>query len=877
MEDHADALVRGLRRLNLVATRSDLLTSGLPVRTILGDVLKEIDGSLEKDSVDDMVALLTILGLEPNRGALERGERLTVLPLLEFCLSRLVTHKKTVYDARFGLSLRVLAEHARPRPAVADAAKEEWTRLRGAWGPAAAAEARVGDDVDDDPPGAATPLFERVIEVGIPDSWDVEKLVALARIDGAETAAHPRRTMAQRWKASARRLATKMLGRRGSKGPAAKRAASGVSPPADCLHATEPGAVTPQLLWSYPRRDPGGLAGEVVPFCFPNGIPVVEAAPAGGLEDGEDDYFVFQLSLADGASGGAGGAAAPAAGQSQSLVYGVCVIEWASQPLGDGGRAARLPRATCLVTRIPLLAFQAAVLRDAIGVARKAKDVDGRRLALRSVFGRFAGVAAPAPGGEARFAAKAGAVERVGRRAAAGGALNFFGPSNSGEARPSSLPPPSPRMAWTAGEYAAVAATVDWALPRLLRQLPVHTLLRALAGVLCEMQVVVISSHPAAGAAAVLGLAALARPLLWVGPLVPVLPAALHSLLEAPLPFVVGAPKTETWARCIGERLPRPGFFVLDADDRALCFHPHDADLLELPHADALAEALAPLLDGARRAASPDDPRAVKAATHAARLISRHVAKLVTVALKFETKQASNPARRSALAQSVRGRESIEFANLMKREFDGSDEEEEAETEADARARTSPGRASCGSVECSRSLVRSGFLATTDPRSSALWARRSTNLRLDESIAKDPMRRVFFERLAESQAYAVYRESFPTFAGFGVDSKRPQPRSFAKKPEPPAPEPPRPDVDESPTSVDDDPLLATLAWRPPTPDLDRPDTTPLHRPRASISPLRSKSPAHHTFSVATADDEASAFHLDDPGSIVTDLGLADSP
>ena len=257
------------------------------------------------------------------------------------------------------------------------------------------------------------------------------------------------------------------------------------------------------------------------------------------------------------------------------------------------------------------------------------------------------------------------------------------------------------------------------------------------------------------------------------------------------------------------------------------------------------------LVEAARGADAPDAPRARDAAGHAARVVCRHVAKLATVALKFESTQAANPARRSRLAESVRGRESVEFANLMREEFDDGDDDDAVEAPPAGRRG--------GSVECSRSLVRGGFLAAGDPRASALWARRSTNLRLDESIARDPMRRVFFERVAESQAYAVYRESFPTFAGFGVGADRPAPA-------------PKRDAGESPTSVDDDPLLATVSWRPPSPtDLpDAIDATPLHRPRASISPQRSKSP--HTFAAPAADDDASAFQLDDP-SVITELGF----
>ncbi|KAH8056184.1 hypothetical protein JL720_14252 [Aureococcus anophagefferens] len=473
------ALAAALAKINKTATPQDLKTSGPRLRALLADVLQEIDGSVSGD-VDDQIALLRVLGLDPTpdlRDQLLAGDRRAALPLLEFC---------TANRLRGGLGGRA-----------------------GRGGPAGAAEAARGR------------AAQRALEVGVPETWDLDKLAALAKIDGKETAAHPRRTMSQRWKASARRLAAKMPKRTGgTRRPAAatmferfgveksspscvvgkKPATDKEAPPKDCLHATEPGAVTPQLLWSYPRREPGELAGEVLPFCFPNGVRVERSKP-----DGDDDAFVFQLSLPDD-----GPAAAAASGQSQSLVYGVCVVEWASRATASGSFA--VPRATC-PTRTR------------------------RRAAV-----------APLEGADART-----------------------------------------------------------------------------------------------------------------------------------------------------------------------------------PRSDA--------------------------AGHAARVVCRHVAKLATVALKFESTQAANPAAEP------------------------------------------PRRAGDQRV--------------------ALWARRSTNLRLDESIARDPMRRVFFERVAESQARAVYRESFPTFAGFGVGADR-QRRASA----------------------------------------------------ASISPQRQVA---HTAAPA-ADDDASAFQLDDP-SVITELGF----
>ncbi|KAH8053819.1 hypothetical protein JL722_9299 [Aureococcus anophagefferens] len=495
------ALAAALAKINKTATPQDLKTSGPRLRALLADVLQEIDGSVSGD-VDDQIALLRVLGLDPTPDLRDqpRGRPPRALPLLEFCTANVQAHKKRVYALRPSCA----CSRARRRAATArrpGRPRDAWARRRRRSRRGSARRARARGRR--------------------PEAWDLDKLAALAKIDGKETAAHPRRTMSQRWKASARRLAAKML-RDGGRGPAAatmferfgekpspscvvgkKPATDKEAPPKDCVHATEPGAVTPQLLWSYPRREPGELAGEVLPFCFPNGVRVERSKP-----DGDDDAFVFQLSLPDD-----GPAAAAAAGQSQSPST-ASASSWASRATASGSFA--VPRATCLLTRL-LLDLHAAVLRDA-GRQRRSRD---RHLALRA-SPPLAAVEAPKPGMPAAFAA--------------------------------------------------------------------------------------------------------------------------------------------------------------------------------------------------------------------------------------------DPARSPAAA----------------------------------------------SVECSRSLVRGGFLEAGDQ--PARSARRSTNLRLDESIARDPMRRVFFERVAESQAYAVYRESFPTFAGFGVGADR---QRWLRAPaDRPAPAPKR-DAGESPTSVDDDPL-ATL-------------------------------------------------------------------
>jgi hypothetical protein len=129
----------------------------------------------------------------------------------------------------------------------------------------------------------------------------------------------------------------------------------------------------------------------------------------------------------------------------------------------------------------------------------------------------------------------------------------------------------------------------------------------------------------------------------------------------------------------------------------------------------------------------------------------------------------------------------LEFAELVKREL------------GDARERRS--------VRDLRESVGHAF----DARASVNWARASTNLDLRASIKADPLRKAFFERLAESQAYAVYRENFPD--------------RFAES---------------SPAGVEEDvepvKALCETAWRPASPGPATPSRSPSSA-FGDISPL----------------------------------------
>ena len=224
--------------------------------------------------------------------------------------------------------------------------------------------------------------------------------------------------------------------------------------------------------------------------------------------------------------------------------------------------------------------------------------------------------------------------------------------------------------------------------------------------------------------------------------------------------------------------MPRPGLLIVDADRGSLAYHADDADLVELPEAEAVESAIEDMVRACRNG---DD----RAGRHCCRVVGRHVAKLCGAAKPFEA--SSFKRTRRAICERARGRESLEFAELVKREL------------GDARA--------VRSVRDLRESVGHAF----DARASVNWARASTGLDLRASIKADPLRKAFFERLAESQAYAVYRENFPG--------------RFAES---------------SPAGVEEDvepvKALCETAWRPASPGPATPSRSPSSA-FGDISPL----------------------------------------
>ncbi|KAJ8612927.1 hypothetical protein CTAYLR_006172 [Chrysophaeum taylorii] len=658
---------------------------------LLNDVLAEVDpttkAKVAEAGVEKMVAILGVLEVaapeEPERRSfverLRRAEPSLVISLLHWVLGGLRAHKKRVYDARFALPVTVLAQHAS----------------------SSGAYARVANCLSEVP---RERFAEQVMEVGLPEAWDASRLVDLVRLDSTEAGNKPWLTVAQRWKVSARWLANKAMRKV-------------VLPPKNCLHATEPGALNPQILWTHPRFITDRVFVDVAPFCFPDGVQLEERR-----DDEAIETFAFHV--------------APSS-QSKKL-YGACCVDRRATALDDGGSVATIPRCFCLLSKIPCIDLHCRVLESVVRHAKTMIDPTEAKVrdVVRSLLIDYAALSVPAPGSEIRFAIVPGAAEKtVFRRPPAHRYADLL---DEVRCKMTTVPP---AMSWTLPEYAALDATADWSVPLLLAALPARQLVRVVAAVLCELQVVLLSSACSLGAAACLSLATLARPLLWVGPLVPVLPTQLHNILEAPTPYIVATPRSPTWLACVTNRLPRPGMLVLDLDAASLCFHPTDSDLLDLPDADALVEALQPIL-----AALHATPNHHKAARLAQREVARHVSRLCQIATRFfffekKNNNKNNKANHHHLhgGAVTRTRESLEFAALLRQEL-GDDPAVDARRPVD-------------SAQALRESIDHTFL---DLSASQDWMQRP-------STRGALRRRVFFERLASSQSFAVFRDTFPNF------------------------------------------------------------------------------------------------------------------
>lgn len=417
--------------------------------------------------------------------------------------------------------------------------------------------------------------------------------------------------------------------------------------------------------------EPGAFQARVL-WSFPDREETFDVAafcfPDGvRLRTAADEHsFVFQVTLGD------------------EKCYGVCVVD--CRRIED----VFVPRCFCLLSRLPALELHVTLLRHAV------KSSDGDRDKVRD-------------------SCRSGFIYERSR-----GLLDDI----------VSLRKVPDDMKWTVKQYDTLDDTASWSVPLFFESLAARHIVRLIAAALCELQIVMLSSVPGPAAAASTALAALLRPVLWVAPLVPVLPTQLHSILDAPTPYLVGTPRTPPWLDCVANRLPREGLVVVDLDASHIAFHPKDADFLDLPNADALLTALKPALDDLKVDRADASRRAQSS-------IARHIVRLCRVAISLRDEEPRPP---------TRARESVEFAALLS-----------AEAASDRRLT---------SAHALRTSIDKSFL---DLNSSTVL-RRSTELLRDNNYLH-PLTSAFFDRIADSQGFAVFRATFPDFPGLTVQER----------------------------------------------------------------------------------------------------------
>jgi hypothetical protein len=197
-------------------------------------------------------------------------------------------------------------------------------------------------------------------------------------------------------------------------------------------------------------------------------------------------------------------------------------------PSGADGSAATPHGVAAVLAAIEADVRQAALARSPSASAEDGKLDAGAERLVRSVV-----APAVAPMGDAAD---------VGRpKAGSGGG----GGKDGDEDGDGSAPLPA---AWQVGcdldHPETCAALARWAAPLLLSILPIDSVLLLVGAALTEQKVVFVGGalSQEVVSSCVLALAAMLRPLSWVGPLLPTVPEHLNDLLHAPIPVLLGVP-----------------------------------------------------------------------------------------------------------------------------------------------------------------------------------------------------------------------------------------------------------------------------------------------------------------------------------------------
>lgn len=123
--------------------------------------------------------------------------------------------------------------------------------------------------------------------------------------------------------------------------------------------------------------------------------------------------------------------------------------------------------------------------------------------------------------------------------------VNGIGSMRGADGKQLTSIPPSWQLGCDLDDPEAQSALCDWAAAILFSLLPVDSVLLLVGAALTEQKLIFVGGNLSQEtvSACVLAMAAILRPLSWVGPFLPTLPSNLLDVVSAPIPIIVGLPQ----------------------------------------------------------------------------------------------------------------------------------------------------------------------------------------------------------------------------------------------------------------------------------------------------------------------------------------------
>lgn len=130
-----------------------------------------------------------------------------------------------------------------------------------------------------------------------------------------------------------------------------------------------------------------------------------------------------------------------------------------------------------------------------------------------------------------------------------------------------------------------VSLIAKFSFPLLLKHLSAATIVKFYTACLFEISVVLVSKHPGVLSALVMSAIPLIYPMVWQGPLIPILPSSFYECLDCPVPTITGLLQLpedrQSWSDCL----------IIDADSDTIISLPRQS-LEKIPNMPKLYPSL---------------------------------------------------------------------------------------------------------------------------------------------------------------------------------------------------------------------------------------------------------------------------------------------